>query len=229
MHKRNTLVWMLLLVGLFVAGDAAAAAEDDAIKIRKAPAEVEVKTFDPRNRPKDMPELRKDEAAVTESSFACAVQIEVESTTSGDNSIKTKIVGVRANLKLDVTVWVPKNATKKIRVHEDGHRYISEYFYQDAEQIAQKVAEKYIGKQLSVRSKDDVQPAIKKAATEFCGEFLGAVEKPSQDAQEKYDQITDHGRNRVPEQRAIKEALESVKKPEVAAAAAGAAATQPAR
>jgi hypothetical protein len=186
-------------------------AQDKAITIRKKTAKVETKIFDPRNRPKDMPALRKDEAAITETGFACAVQIEVESTVTGDKAIKTKIVGIRVDVRLEITEWLPKGASKKIRDHEDAHRIISEHYYQQAETLAEDLAKPYIGKQLEVKSKDDIQPAIKKAATEYCEAYLSAIEKPSQKAQEKFDEITDHGRNKVPEKRAVQQALDSVK------------------
>jgi hypothetical protein len=185
--------------------------QETPITIRKKPAAAVVKTFDPRNRPKDMPALRKDEAAVTETGFACAVQIEVESTMGSDKSVTTKIVGIRTDIRLDITEWLPRNATKKIRDHEDAHRIISEHFYTDAQTVAQDLAKPLIGKQLDVKSKDDIQPAIKKAATEYCQAYLSAIEAPSQKAQEKFDQLTDHGRNKVPEKRAVQEALDSVK------------------
>ena len=190
----------------------ARADDDTGIKINKPEANVKVQAFDPAHPPKEMPPLRKDEAAVTESAFACAVQLEVESKIVGDGAIKTKIVALRMDLRLDVTEWVPRNASRKIRAHEDGHRAISEHFYQSAEKIAQDIARTYVGKNLDVKSKDGIQAAIKKAATELCQEYLGAVEKPSQLAQEKYDEITDHGRNRVSEKRAIEQSIQAVTK-----------------
>jgi len=205
-------IFLTLYFLLTVSPSASAATDNHNVTIAKTPATVDVRSFDPAHRPKDMPALRTDEAAVTESSFACAVEVEVESKVVGDAPVKTKIVALKVKLSLEVKEWVPKNTTRKIRSHEDGHRQISEAFFENADKVAAEIAKSYIGKELTVKDKDSVQPAIKKAATEFCQQYLGAVEKPSQTAQEKYDEITDHGRNKVPEPRAIQQAIEAVTK-----------------
>jgi hypothetical protein len=51
---------------------------------------------------------------------------------------------------------------------------------------------------------------IQRVANEFCQEYLGTIEVPSENAQMKYDQLTDHGRNKLSEREAIRRALESV-------------------
>ena len=51
------------------------------------------------------------------------------------------------------------------------------------------------------------KPVIERLAHEFCQEYLGAIEVPSQKVQEEYDRLTDHGRNDVPEQKAIDAAM----------------------
>jgi hypothetical protein len=141
--------------------------------------------------------------------------VEVETTTGGDEPAKTKIVSVVATLKLDVTEWLPRNPATKIRAHEDGHSTISQLYYQNVEGTAKEIGKRYIGKELKIKSADssDVQEAISKAANEYCQEYLGAVQQPSEKAQELYDQITDHGRNKVPEKQAIRKAIEGAGKP----------------
>ena len=56
----------------------------------------------------------------------------------------------------------------------------------------------------------DTRPVIQRVANEFCQEYLGAIEVPSEKVQMKYDQLTDHGRNKLSEREAIRRALESV-------------------
>jgi len=185
-------------------------AKDEDLVVRKSSATIVLRTFDPKYPPKDMPPLKGDEAAVTESSFGCAVQVEVETTKSEDQQGKSKIVAIHADLRLDVTEWLPKGVSAKIRNHEDGHRAISEVFYADAEKVAREIAKKYVGRELKVKS-GDIDAASKQAAGEYCEEYLGAVEKPSQKAQEQYDSLTDHGRNKVPENKAVNKAVESAK------------------
>ena len=69
-----------------------------------------------------MPPLNRDEAAVTQSKFACGVKLEVEIAQAGNEKPTARIAGVDATLKLDVMVWLPIGVSAKIRAHEEGHR-----------------------------------------------------------------------------------------------------------
>jgi hypothetical protein len=177
-------------------------------KVTRAPATVTTRMFDPKRPPADMPPLNRDEAAVTQTKFACGVKLEVEIAQAGDEKPTARIAGVDATLKLDVIIWLPVGVSAKIRAHEDGHRQISELYYAKAEQAARELAAKYVGKTLDIPGVEpaQTQPIIERAANEFCGEYLGRIEVPSQAAQEKYDLITEHGRNRLSEKEAIRRA-----------------------
>jgi len=179
------------------------------VKITRTPAAVSRKTFNPDRPPPEMPPLSGDEAAVTQSKFACGVKLDVEITQEGNAKPTAKIAGVDATLKLDVVEWLPTNVSPKIRAHEDGHRQISEHYYAQAEQSARDLAARYVGKTLDIASTDEkeTQPIIQRAANEFCQEYLGKVEVPSQAAQEKYDQLTEHGRNKLSEKEAVKRSI----------------------
>jgi hypothetical protein len=180
-------------------------------RITRTPATVTPRSFDPKHPPADMPPLNRDEAAVTQSKFACGVKLDVEITQVGGEKPTARVAGVDATLKLDVILWLPRDVTGKIRAHEDGHRQIAEIYYAKAEKAARELAEKYVGKTLEITGVDpaQTQPVIERAANEFCQEYLGRIEVPSQAAQEKYDQLTEHGRNRLSEKEAIKRAVAS--------------------
>ncbi len=197
-----------LLASLIVLTLAAHSSAD--VTIKQAPVAASTRNFDPKHPPDDMPALRPDEAAVTESKYACGVQIEVEIIPRDNDKATLKITGVTADLKLDVVIWLPDNAPAKIKAHENGHRQIAEQFYKNGDDIAKKIGEKYIGKQVAVDSADqkDTRPVIQRLANEFCGEYLGQTEVPSEKVQQKYDDLTDHGRNKLPEKDAIKRATE---------------------
>jgi len=178
---------------------------------RKAPTAV-IKQFNPKRPPKEMPALRPGEAAVCESKFLCQVQVEVEISSGAGEPTECKVTGVKAELRLDVVIWIPSDATHKIRVHEDGHRQISEHFYARAEEVAKQIGAKYVGKELEVKSAEpaETRPIIQRVANEFCQEYLGTIEVPSEKVQMKYDQLTDHGRNKMSEREAIRRSLASV-------------------
>ena len=191
---------------------------------RKAPTAA-IKTFNPKRPPKEMPPLRPGEAAVCESKFLCQVQVEVEISSGAGEPTECKVTGIKAELRLDVVIWLPTDATHKIRVHEDGHRQISEHFYARAEEVAKQLGAKYVGQQLEVKSPEpaDTRPVIQRVANEFCQEYLGTIEVPSEKVQMKYDQLTDHGRNKLSEREAIRRALASVEGSATTTKTAGAA------
>jgi len=181
------------------------------IKISHPPADVKTRTFDANHPPADMPPLRDQEAAVTVSKFACGAQVQVDIVQNPGEKATAKIAGMDVTLRLEITVWLPENASGKIKTHEDGHRKISETFYARGEKVAKELADKYIGRSLAIDGPEPEQTkaVITRAANEYCQEYLGLIEGPSQKAQERYDLLTDHGRNDVPEKNAIKKAMET--------------------
>jgi hypothetical protein len=183
------------------------------VSVQRDPPVVKTRMFDPRKPPADMPPLKPGEAAVCESKFACQVQVEVEIIETPGEKPTCTVAGVKAQLRLDVVMWLPNNTTAKIRAHEDGHRQIAELFYARSEEVAKELAQNYQGKQLTITSSDSAhtQPVIKRVASEFCQEYLGRIEVPSESAQLRYDKLTDHGRNTLSEKEAIKRAVEPSK------------------
>jgi hypothetical protein len=208
---RARLIAIAAIVLSLAATPAPALAE---VEISRKPPVTTTKTFNPKRPPKEMPPLKPGEAAVCESKFLCQVQVEVEISSAPGERPDCKITGIKSELRLDVLIWLPTDATHKIRVHEDGHRQISEHFYQHAEEVAKRLAAKYIGQALEVKSPEpsDTRPVIQRVANEFCQEYLGTIEVPSEKVQMKYDQLTDHGRNKLGEREAIRRALASVER-----------------
>ena len=58
------------------------------------------------------------------------------------------------------------------------------------------------------------QTAIKQAGDQLCGDYMAAVQFPASRVQELYDEITDHGRNRLREPVAIQRAIDQQKREE---------------
>src|SRR5207248_8362230 len=64
------------------------------------------------------------------------------------------VTSVRVTLQLKINVWVPEGATQHVIEHEQGHRQISEHYYGTADKVAEEIAAKYLGKQISVDTAD---------------------------------------------------------------------------
>jgi len=108
---------------------------------------------------------------------------------------------------------VPLDVTPHIVEHELGHRQISEHFYQTADQLAERIAAAYIGKQFDVSGPDlniESNKVLQQVAADITAEYNQQLNPGP--AQNLYDQITDHSRNDVPVQDAINEALKTTAK-----------------
>jgi hypothetical protein len=182
------------------------------VKVTRTPPEVKTHTFQPKKPPAEMPPLSPGEAAVTQSKIACRVKFEIDITQVPGEPPTAKVVGLDATLQLSIAIWLPTRARAKIRAHENGHREISETYYAKAEQAAREIANKFIGRQVELPGVDPAQttPIIQRLADEFYEEHLRRIEIPLHKVQENYDRLTDHGRDKMSEEEAIKHAMEAV-------------------
>jgi hypothetical protein len=177
---------------------------------------IERRTFDPKHPPQEMPRLDPKEAAVTQSFFGAETRVAgtvVQQTKLPDGQCRAsiKVDQVHMTLRLRITIWLPNDAVPKLIHHEEGHRKISEHFYKDAERIAREQAQALIGTTVVGSGKDCETAgdnALKQAAQELGGRYLGKTDVPAGKAQDLYDQITAHGTNAVREDLAIRQAIE---------------------
>lgn len=213
---RSTIVLILLALASVVRAQVTPSEE---VVIERSAPEVETRTFDPKNPPPEMPPLRAGEAAVTESNFSCqtviAATIIDQIPSAAGCTATVRITSVKTTLKLGIVIWLPVKGTKKLTAHEEGHRNIDEKFYEDAEAIARKLSTEMVGRRRVGKGPDcdaAAQAAIKEAGEQLCGDYMSAVQYPATRVQELYDEITDHGRNRIKEAAAIKQAIAQQKK-----------------
>jgi hypothetical protein len=95
--------------------------------------------------------------------------------------------------------------------HEEGHRQISEYYYQTADKLAGQIASTYMGKQIEVSGADlnaESTKALQQAASDITEEYNRELN--TEPTQLLYDSITDHSRNEVAVQDAVDHALKNV-------------------
>jgi hypothetical protein len=184
------------------------------VTVTRSDPVIERITFDPKNPPSDMPKLHPNEAAIARAAFSANTRVGglVVERKPGESGFRAtlRIDTVRINLDLHVTIWLPRNAVPKIVNHEEGHRKIAEYYYQNAEQIARQEAGKLIGQTVTGTGADYASAednALKDAREALNKRLLDLADAPSGKAQEYYDQITAHGTNAVKEDRAVEQAI----------------------
>jgi hypothetical protein len=162
----------------------------------KQPVTFAMHTFDPAAPPADMPPLASGEEAECDSNFISNASVKGQSeTVDGTNALVT-VTEIRVTLQLKINIWVPEGATQHVIEHEQGHRQISEYYYQTADKVAEQIAATYLGKQVSTNGVDlnaEVNKLLQQMGAEITATYNERLNPGP--AQQRYDDITDHSRN----------------------------------
>jgi hypothetical protein len=183
-------------------------AEQPQVEIVKMPAQVGTRYFDPKRPPRDRPPLRGPEEAVCAGDFLSDASVGAQAVQTDATHAKATINRIKVTLQLDMTVWLPNNPQKWTVEHEEGHRQISEYYYRNAEVVARRVADSYIGKTIEISGPDlrrALSAAVGKIAEEVTNEYNRQM--PVETTQDRYDSITEHSRKDIPVPDAVAQAL----------------------
>jgi hypothetical protein len=182
------------------------------LTIDKQPIAFANHTFDPNAPPTDMPPLAYGEEALCDSNFAANTSVAGESQNTDATHATVTITKVHMILQLSVSIWVPVGANPHVVEHENGHRQISEYYYQTANQLAEHIAAAHLGKQINISGPDlhaELEKALRQTAADITNEYERGLNSPA--AQHYFDAITNHGRDQTDVQEAIAAAVENAK------------------
>jgi hypothetical protein len=188
-------------------------------QLREAPGPVIVKqpvnfanrTFDPVGPPPDMPPLNPGENAECASDFISNADLAGQTRQTDATHGTVTVTGIKVTLQLNLTIWVPVGVTQRVIDHEEGHRRISEYYYQTADKLAGRIARNYMGKEVEISGADlnaESTKALQQMAAEITEEYNRELNP--EPTQLLYDTITDHSRNDVVAQDAVDHALKNV-------------------
>ena len=178
--------------------------------ISKQPVNFATRTFDPASPPSDMPPLTAGENAECVSDFISNANVAGQTLRTDATHATVTVSSIKVALQLNVTIWVPAGVTPHVIEHEEGHRQISEYYYQTADKVAERVAATYMGKQIEVTGADLNAESIK-ALQQMGAEITEEYDRElnPEPTQLLYDSITDHSRNEVVVQDAVDHALKN--------------------
>ena len=182
------------------------------LTIDKQPVAFASHTFDLNSPPADMPALAYGEEALCDSNFSSDAEVGGQSQKIDATHATVTITSIKIILRLSINIWVPAGATQHVVEHEDGHRQISQFYYQTADKLAQRIAAAYMGQQFDVSGADlsaQIDKVLRQAATDITSQYDN--ELPSGAAQQYFDLITDHGRNDVAVKRAVAAAVANTK------------------
>jgi hypothetical protein len=176
--------------------------------INKQPVAFASRTFDPATPPADMPPLAPGEAAECDSEFLSNATVRGESRQTDTTHATVTITQIKMTLQLNINIWVPVGVTQHVIEHEEGHRQISEYYYQTADKLAERIAATYMGKQVEITGADlgsESNKMLQQMAADITDEYKRELNPGP--TQLLYDSITDHGRNEVVVKDAVAHAL----------------------
>jgi hypothetical protein len=202
----------LLVFACFACRDSSPRTQPQSLPaITKEPVAFANHSFDPASPPPDMPPLSPGESAECDSDFRSRANLLWKPGQTDSTHAIVTISQVRMTLQLRINIWVPVGATEHLVEHEEGHRQISEYYYQTADKLAERIAARYIGRQVDISGVDlggESNRVLQQAAADITGEYNKELNPGA--TQLLYDAITDHGRNEVVVKDAVDHAIKNV-------------------
>lgn len=184
------------------------AKESSASIVNKLPIHFANRTFDPTNPPPEMPPMTPGEAAVCDSNFVASANVSGDTHHMDTTHASVTVTQVKITLQLNITIWTPGDVSPRVIEHENGHRQISEHYYETADKVAERIAAMYLGRQTEISGADldgESDKLLQQMAAEITEEY-GKRLNPNP-TQQLYDTITDHSRNDVSVQDAIAHAI----------------------
>ncbi len=185
--------------------------EAPALTINKLPIAFANRTFDPAAPPTDMPPLAPGENAECDSNFLSNASVRGESRQTDATHATVTITQIKVTLGLNINIWVPAGVTQHVMEHEEGHRQISEYYYQTAEKLGERIATKYMGRRVEITDTDlgaESSKMLQQMAADITDEYNKELNPGP--TQLLYDNITDHGRNETAVKDVVDHALKNV-------------------
>jgi hypothetical protein len=179
--------------------------------INKQPIAFAQRTFDPAAPPADMPPLSPGENAECDSDFVSNASVRGETRRTDGTHATVSVTQIKVTLGLHINIWVPTGVSQQVIEHEEGHRQISEYYYQTAEKLAERIAAKYMGRRMEISGMDlgsESNKVLQQVAADITGEYNKELNPGP--TQLLFDTITDHGRNEVAVKDAVDHAIKNV-------------------
>jgi hypothetical protein len=179
--------------------------------VNKQPVAFAKRRFDPTAPPADMPPLSPGENAECDSDFLSNASVRGETRATDGMHATVTITQIKVTLGLHINIWVPSGVSQQVIEHEEGHRQISEYYYQTADKLAERIAARYMGRQVDISGRDleaESSKVLQQMASDITGEYNQELNPGP--TQLLYDAITDHGRNEVVVNDAVAHAIQNV-------------------
>lgn len=215
MHRRAALELLAgAAVGAGLGHSGAAWAQKRPVRVtREAPVIARIQ-FDPRRPPRDMPPLTPPESGVCKSTFELAASVTYSAERLSRRMSRIYVDRLEIVTRLRFEIYTVQNGPPKLRAHEEAHRAIGEHFYQDAATIAEDIGRRLIGATFDGEGSSEAaaqRNAFERVVATIERDYMARVRIPSAAANERFDEITNHGLNPIDEAEAIALAIAAVR------------------
>lgn len=192
----------LLVAGLAGLGPWHAFAQRGSVRVTREEPVVERREFDPRRPP-----LTPPESGVCKATFELAASVSYSSERLSATRARIYVDEIDIVTRLRFDIFTVRGAPPKLRAHEEGHRAIGEHYYRDAVQIAEEIGRRLIGETFVASGANQKAAGFEHVVGEIERAYMARVRIPSAAANERFDEITNHGLEPIGEAEAIALAL----------------------
>lgn len=176
------------------------AAKPAVAKIKISPPTVLYKTFPAGRPPMHAKGVDKGEAGLCQTEIACQVGLEADTSRLNLGEAHATLHSVNFTVSVKITIWCQEGYTPAIRDHEETHRAISEHYYAKAHAVARGLADDALTRELPLTGQPKAEAldrALTQLQAQLLDDFMREVYQRSEFAQDRFDAITDHGRNGI--------------------------------
>jgi hypothetical protein len=177
-----------------------------AVRVKREEPVITRTDFDPRRPPADMPPLTPPESGVCKTTFELAAGVSYSAERLAGGGARIYVEGLEIATKLRIDIYTALGSPPKLRAHEEGHRAIGEHYYASSGAIAEDIGRRLIGRSYEGRGADDEaaqRDAFAKVVAELERAYMARVRVPSAAANERFDEITNHGLAAIDEDEAF--------------------------
>jgi hypothetical protein len=181
-----------------------------AVRVTREEPVIERIEFDPQRPPPGMPQLTPPESGVCKTTFELSASVRYAAERLSATRARLYVEGLDIVIRLRFDIYTVQDGPPKLRAHEEAHRAIGEHFYRNAAQIAEDIGRRLIGATFDGSGSDEgaaQRDGFQRVVTTIEDAYMARVRIPSAAANERFDEITNHGVNPIDEAEAIALAL----------------------
>jgi hypothetical protein len=206
MNRRSFMTIATALAGAGFLPATGGRAQRATVRVKREEPIIERTEFDPRRPPRDMPPLTPPESGVCKTTFELSASVSYSAERLSRTTARVYVDELDIVTRLRFDIFTIKGGPPKLRAHEEAHRAIGEHYYKNAAQIAEDIGRRLIGATFDGRGADEQaaqQNGFAQVVAAIEQAYMARVRIPSAAANERFDEITNHGIDPIDEAEAI--------------------------